>query len=97
MCQESGHDSAGCLCLKVSRRLDELARAAVSPEGLTGEGPTSQLTHKIVGRIQSFLARTELLDWGVHFLTDYWLQPPSVPYHTGLSIGQLTQQSQEGP
>ena len=62
MCQESGHDSAGCLCLKVSRGLDELARAAVSPEGLTGEGPASQLTHKIVGRIQSFLARTELLD-----------------------------------
>ena len=36
MCQESGHDSAGCLCLKVSRRLDELARAAVSPEGSIG-------------------------------------------------------------
>lgn len=97
MYQESGHDSAGCRCLKVSHRLDVLARVAVSPEGLTGEGPPSQLTHMVVGRIQSLLTRTELLDWDPHFLIDYWLQPPSVPHQTGLSIGQLTKQSQEGP
>ena len=63
MCQESGHDSTGCLCLSVSHKasVDVLARAADSPEGLTREGSASKLTHMIVGRIRLFLIGTKLL------------------------------------
>lgn len=38
-----------------SHKVKTLARAVVSSEGLAGEGPVSELTHRVGGRIQSFM------------------------------------------
>lgn len=63
----AGFSASGYLTIKV------LARTVVSFEGSAGEGPTSQLTLIVVGRIQHFVG---LLAIG--------RRPPSVPSPMGL-------------
>lgn len=63
----AGFSASGYLTIKV------LSRTVVSCKGSAGEGPTSQLTVIVVGRIQHFVGSLAI-DW----------RPPSVPNPMGL-------------